>query len=141
MINLSCVEIPDIIHNIMKLVMNTHLKTKSDSHTTKMEIEKLYRSMKSLETDKKIILPDEKRLKCKFKCAGLRSHYDFPQGLLNKEDFKAIEEFCFNNDIITRKVDKSSTVVVLQNEDYTNKLDELISDQQSFMRFLEIQQQ
>ena len=76
-INLSRVEIPDAIHNIMKLGMNTHLKTRYDPHTTKIEIEKLYRSIKSLESDNKIILPNEERLKCELKRNGLRTHHNF----------------------------------------------------------------
>ena len=116
-INLSRVEISDAIHNIMKLGMNTHLKTRYDPHTTKIEIEKLYRSIKSIESDKRF---------------GLRTHHDFSKDLLNKDAYKAVKDFCSNNEIVTRKADKSNTFVVLQKEDYFNKLDELIADQQNF---------
>ena len=78
----------------------------------------MYRSIKTLETDSKEILQDEKWLKCKIKPVDLPTDHDFPRNLLNKNDYKGIKEFCLNDETVTRNSDKSNTFVVLQKKNY-----------------------
>jgi hypothetical protein len=131
-INLTNEVVNDDLKEIFSLGMNCHLKTKFDQNRTKIEIEKLYYTITNLKSNNQIIVDDQDRLECELKRFGLRQRQDFTKDLISKDQYNQIKEFNANKTIIVRKADKSNTFVIMNREDYNNKINELLCDNTKF---------
>ena len=56
-----------------------------------------------------------------------------PQNLC-KEEFIALQNLSKNKDLIIQKSDKDNPVVIVQRQDYLNKMNDILSDQQKFSK-------
>ena len=108
--------------------INCHLKTPTSILSKKIEIEKLFCSLKHKQQNEEIKIDDEERLLCDLKQIELKSFIDHNKNLLRREDYKALKEFKQNENIIIRKADKSNTIVIINRDDYSNKVNNILSD-------------
>lgn len=133
-INLSNIEIKSEIAQIFELGMNCHLKSKYDNLIKKIEVEKLYRNICDEKRKNNLNITDEERLKCELKRFGLQNNRDYNKNNISKEQLKLIKEFNADEDIITRKADKSSIFVIMNRADYSNKINDILSDGNKFIK-------
>ena len=112
-VNLSNVNIGQDIEEILEHGMNCHLKTKVDKMRTKVEIEKIFYSIKKWETEKKVPITDEDRLKCELKRFGLKERPNYNKNLITKEQYTKLNELRNNNRMVIRKIDKNNTFVIM----------------------------
>ena len=56
-----------------------------------------------------------------------------PQNL-SKEEFTALQNLSKNKDVIIPKSDKGNSVVIVQREDYLEKMNDILSDQKKFSK-------
>ena len=77
---------------------------------------------------------DNERLRCELKRFGLRQVQDYNRDLLSKEQMQLIKTFRDNPDIIIRKADKSNTFVIMNKENYKQKLNQILSDEDKFQK-------
>ena len=131
-LNLTNVDVKEDIQAIFQLGMNCHLKSRYDHLSKKIEIEKLYDTIKMHKSNKELVIQDEEALKCELKRFGLRTVTDYNKNLLTKQQYALIEEFKSNENIIIRKADKSNTFVIMNSEDYNRKLNDILDDPQKF---------
>jgi hypothetical protein len=132
-VNLSNVELDQETVNVLSYGMNCHLRTKTDINRKKIEIEKLYSCIKDKEHSEKVTIEDNERLKGELKVFGLRNgNRDFNKDVLNKEQYLKLKELREDNRVIVRKADKSNVFVVMNRDDYCEKMNTIISDETKF---------
>ena len=56
-----------------------------------------------------------------------------PQNL-SKEEFTALQNLSKNKDLIIQKSDKGNSVVIVQRQDYLEKMNDILSDQKKFSK-------
>ena len=56
-----------------------------------------------------------------------------PQNL-SKEEFTALQNLSKNKDLIIQKSDKGNSVVIVQSQDYLEKMNDILSDQKKFSK-------
>ena len=101
---------------------------------TKVEIEKLFESVKQLESKDKVNIANEELLKCELQRFGLRERKDYSKDLITKEEHGEIKRFKENTNITIRKSDKSNIFVILEKSNYDEKLSSIISDTSKFKK-------
>ena len=73
----------------------------------------------------------------KTKEAALSSYRSYnnnvPQNL-SKEEFTALQNLSKNKDLIIQKSDKGNSVVIVQRQDYLQKMNDVLSDQKKFSK-------
>ena len=76
-------------------------------------------------------------VKAKTKEATLSSYRSYnnnvPQNL-SKEEFTALQNLSKNKDLIIQKSDKGNSVVIVQRQDYLEKMNDILSDQKKFSK-------
>ena len=65
---------------------------------------------------------------------GLKERHDFTKDLLSRDQYKKIKEFTSNPEITVRKADKSNTFVIMNTDEYINKIDAILSDSTKFRK-------
>jgi archaellum component FlaF (FlaF/FlaG flagellin family) len=131
-INLSNAEVCADLETIFKFGMNCHLKTKSTNLTKKIEIEKLFESVKNKEKKGEVFITEEEILRNELKRIGLHKTHDYNKDILTKEQLDRIKLFKENKNIIIRKADKSNTFVIMNRDNYEGKLNAILSDANKF---------
>lgn len=131
-INLTDIHIEESIRNIFELGMSCHLRTKYDGLRKKIELEKLYSQIERGRKEDNIEIEQAERLRCELKRFGLRPCIDFTSDVLTKEQYKLVEEFKKQPNIVIRRADKSNTFVILKKEYYHNELDSLLTKENKF---------
>ena len=56
-----------------------------------------------------------------------------PQNM-SKQEFTALQNLSKNKDLIIQKSDKGNSVVIVQRQDYLEKMNEILSDQKKFSK-------
>ena len=133
-INLSNKTFDADLIEILSMGMNTHLRTKFDTKLKKLEIEKFYQGVKNKMERRAVTVEDEDRLKSELKTFGLKKSKQYEKDILSPEDYKKLKQLLKDDDIITRKADKSNVFVIMYKKDYCNKLKTLISDENKFKK-------
>ena len=133
-LNLSDVNISPELAAIFDLGMNCHLRQKYDTLVKKIQIEKLYKNIQAKSKDNTITISEDDQLKCELKRFGLRKPQDFSKNLLDKDQFQLVKDFTRNPDVITRKADKSNLFVIMNKQNYVEKIDHILSDQDKFVK-------
>ena len=133
-INLSSAPIDESIKRIFNLGMNCHLRTKHSVINKQIEIEKLFKQIKDAKSKKNINISNEEILKCELKRFSYKFHKDYNKDVLTKEEYQAVKQFNSNEEIIVRKADKSNTFVILDRQDFHEKLHSLVRDETIFTK-------
>ena len=133
-INLSSVELHNDIKEIFSLGMNCHIQQRYDHAHKKVEIEMLYENIKEKEKQKSLTIVNDVCLKSDLEKFGMKRISNFHKDLLTKEQYKKVKEFNQNENIITRKADKSNVFVILDKDYYVNQINQLLSDETKFRK-------
>jgi hypothetical protein len=136
-VNLSNIEIDADTKNILSLGLNCHLKNKYNHTAKKVEIEKLCENIKNIAVNKQIRIIQEDKMKCELEKFGMKNNTDYEKDVLTREQHEKIKKLRDNKDIVIRKADKSNIFVIINKEDYSKSLEELISDRSKFVKLTE----
>ena len=72
-----------------------------------------------------------------YQIAALSSYRSYNNNVprnLSKEEFTALQNLSKNKDLIIQKSDKGNSVVIVQREDYLEKMNDILSDQKKFSK-------
>ena len=133
-INISTYTIDPDIQKVFSLGMNCHLKSRFDNNRAKIELERLYNSITTLEKDNKITIEDKENVGCELKRFGLKKRINYAADIVTKEHYKKISNFVQNKDIVTRKADKSNTFVIMNRTTYDEKINHILSDKTKYTK-------
>ena len=114
----------------LNLGLNFHLQSKYDKINKQTELEVLYNSLKTLESNNKITIKQglqEQLTSEGTKHRNRHNCHSLPPHLMD-----AAHSLKENNNIVVRRADKSSIYVILDKDDYLNKLNALLSDTSKF---------
>ena len=77
---------------------------------------------------KEVRIENMERLKCELKRFGINNITDFNKDLITKEEYECIKKLKNDSSIVIRKADKSNMFVILNKEDYMNKINIILND-------------
>ena len=97
-----------------------------------MEVEILYENLMQMEKNGKITV--KKEIGDALKKEGNKIRSNSQSKLLTKEQRKACKQLRQNSNIVIRKADKSNIYVILDKENYKDKLDSILNDTTKFCR-------
>ena len=129
-VNLSSYCLTDTKKEVLNLGLNCHVSTKFDKCVKSTEFEILYESLLRLENDKKIIVKREFRDQLLGDATRMRS--GGRSTLLTPHLHEAAKNLWNNKDIIIRKSDECKTIVIMNREEYKDKLDQILPDTTTF---------
>ena len=129
-VNLSQYELTENEKEFLNLGINFHLQPKYDRLTKKTELELLYNNLVNLGNKNKITINQDLQEQLASEGTKHRNRYNRNQLPTHLKD--AAKKLRDNKDIIIRKADKSSIYVILDRDDYFNKLNSILSDTTKF---------
>lgn len=129
-INLSTHQFTQEERDVLNLGLNCHIQRKIDPIKKKMDIEILYQNLTQMEKDGKITIKPE--ISDALRNEGNKIRSNNHTKLLTKTQRTACKLLKENQNIIIRKADKSNIYVILNKENYKNKLDEILGDETKF---------
>ena len=129
-INLSKYELTPDEKEFLSLGLNCHIRPKYDKVQKQVEIEMLYQSLLKLEENKKIEI--KTGLADQLKGESRKHRNSKESSILTPMLIKAAKKLKSNEDIVIRRADKSPTYVILNKDDYMNKIKEILSDPTKF---------
>ena len=99
-----------------------------------VQFELFFRDIRNLDT---LSNEDLDFVKAKTQDSALSSYRSYnnnvPQNL-SKEEFTALQNLSKNKDLIIQKSDKGNSVVIVQRQDYLQKMNDILSDQKEFSK-------
>ena len=129
-INLSNITLSDNQKLFLNLGLNCHYMKRPNQLEKKIEIEKLMDDILQLQLKKKVVvnpmLPIELRTESS-KCRG-----NYKSKILSEDLKRAAVELKNNPNIVIRRADKSSVYVIMNSDDYTQKLNTILDDSTKF---------
>ena len=129
-INLSSHQLsPDEIQ-FLNLGLNCHIQPKYDKLFKLAEIESLYQSLLRLEGENAILIKPE--LADQLRCESTKHRNTQYTSVLTPALRAAANKLKNNKDIVIRKADKSSVYVILNRNEYLDKLNSLLQDETKF---------
>ena len=118
---------------LLQLGLNCHYSTKPCPRTKRLEIEVLLDSITNLEKERKVHLTDSLRPLLLAEALTSR-HPEHHKSLLTKEMKEAAKKLKSTNGITVRRADKTPALVLINTEEYHNKLDLILADDTKFRR-------
>jgi membrane-bound lytic murein transglycosylase len=131
-INLSNHNVTEVQREVLNMGLNCHLQPKFDIITKKVEMEILYDSISQLVDDGKITI--NQNLKEELRSEATKQRSQKCSNVLSKQQWQAAKEIRHIQDLIIRKADKANIYVLMNKQDYINKLDVILSDQTKFKK-------
>lgn len=129
-INLSSVELSDVQKELLNLGLNCHYQCKYDPLDKKAELEVLYQDILKLQKEKKVEVSPN--LKDRLIGEGAKIRNRCRSKLLSRALFKAAKELRDDDRIVIRRADKSSIYVILDKQDYLEKINGILHDETKF---------
>ena len=129
-INLSDYDLTDDEREFLNLGLNCHLEPKYSKLHKKVEIEVLYQNLLDLESRNTIIVSP--KLAVQLRCESTKHRYKKRESLLSPSLKTAANNLKNDEHIIIRKADKSNMYVILNKEEYLDKIDSILSDTSKF---------
>ena len=134
-INLSSVELTEAQHKLLNLGLNCHFQKKRNIVDKQTELELLYQNILRLEGDDKVsVHPD---LKGQLAGEGSKIRGDDRSKLLTRDLREAAKQLRDDERIVIRRADKTSCFVILNRDDYNEKLNRILSDETKFTKLTE----
>ena len=130
--NLSSYELSEDEKEFLNLGLNCHIEPKYNKLHKKVEIEVLYQNLLKLESKQEITI--DPKLADQLRCESTKHRYEKRKTLLTPELKAAAKTLRENSQIMIRKADKSSMYVILDKEEYLEKMDFILSDNSKFKR-------
>ena len=129
-VNLSSIELTEKQAELLNLGLNCHVQPPYDIAVKKREIELLYQSIEKQEKSAKVIVNPNLKERLLGESTIKRSH---ERGkVLTKAHREAAAELRNNPDIVIRRADKSNVYVILDRDEYLQKMDKILSDKTKF---------
>ena len=129
-VNLSKHRLTEPEKELLNLGLNCHVSSKFDRYIKATEMEILYDSILKLETDRKITMSAGFRDQLRGEATKVRG--DGRSTLLTPRLWEAAKSLRNNEEIIVRKANKCNMFVVMDMDEYKNKLDSILSDTTKF---------
>ena len=129
-INLSNYKLTPDETQFLNLGLNCHLQPKYDKVHKQVELEVLYQNL--LQLEKKGTISVKPELADQLRSEGTKHRNTKFKSLLTPALKNAAKNLKNNSDIVIRKADKSSTYVVMNKNEYINKINEILSDHTKF---------
>ena len=129
-VNLSDFQLSCDEKEFLNLGLNYHIQPKYDKLHKKTELEVLYNSLTDLEKDKKITM--DHRIVEQLASESTKHRNPYYRSSIPENLRKAAKELKNNENIVIRKADKSSIYVILNKNDYMDKLNLILSDTSKF---------
>ena len=129
-VNLSDHQLSKDEHEFLSLGMNVHLKPKFDHYRKRVELEKLFHDIENLKRDGFVNV--NANVKDQLKAEGTKNRSRNRNSVLPARLQTAAKQLRNNPGIVIRKADKSNAYVIVNRNDYQDKLDQLISDESKF---------
>ena len=129
-VNLSDHQLTDSEIEFLNLGLNCHLQPKYDSLQKQAELEILYQSLLKLEDQAKVTI--NPNLADQLKNEGTKNRYKKQNSILTPPLRRAATSLKNNDKIVLRKADKSSVYVILNKEEYLQKIDTILADNTKF---------
>ena len=134
-INLSSVQLTEAQHRLLSLGLNCHYQQKRNIVDKEPELELLYQNILRLEAEDKLCVhPD---LKGQLAGEGSKLRGSDQSKLITKDLREAAKQLKDDPRIIVRRADKTSCLVILNKEDYNEKLNKILSDKSKFQKIKE----
>ena len=131
-VNLSNHVLNDSEIEFLNLGINCHIQPNYDKLQKQCDLEMLYQKLLTLENKKTITIKPE--IVEQLKCESTKHRNTNHNSILTKPLLNAAKTLKNNDKIIIRKADKSSTYVILNKEDYLEKINTIIEDSAKFKR-------
>ena len=130
-VNLSSYELSDNEKEFLNLGLNCHIQTPIDHYKKKVELEILYEDILNLQTSK--VADVNPNIKEELRAEGTRVRGGRePSKILTPELRAAAKSLRENEGIVVRRADKSNGYVILDRDDYREKLRNVLSDGSKF---------
>ena len=130
--NISSYDLSDDEERVLNLGLNFHIKPKFDSLLKKAHVENLYQQLRKIEDRKEILMYNNIEAALITESHINRGNYS--KSCLPTELREAAKSLRNNSNIIVRRADKSKMYVVMNRADYEAKLNDLLSDQNKFVK-------
>lgn len=131
-INLSKTVLTPNQKEFLNLGLNCHFKSKPKPHAKRIELEILLDDIQRLEKNKKVTTSPDLQAEFIRESNTIRGHHR--TSLLTPELKEAAKQLRENKDIVIRRADKSSLFVVLDKDDYMDKINAILHDESKFKR-------
>ena len=131
-VNLSNHVLDDAEIEFLNLGINCHIQPKYDKLQKQCDLEILYQNLLALETKNAITIKPE--IVEQLKCESTKHRNTKHNSILTKPLLNAAKALKNNDNIVIRKADKSSTYVILNTEDYIDKMNGIFQDSTKFKR-------
>ena len=129
-LNFSNYQLSSIERDFLNLGLNCHIQPKYDRLQKQTEIETLYQSLLHLEEKKEISIKQE--LADQLRSESTKHRNTKHHSILTPPLREAAHTLKNNNDIVIRKADKSSVYVILNKNEYIEKLNVILADTTKF---------
>ena len=131
-VNLSDYELNDTEKTLLNLGLNCHVQTPVDSYKKKVELEVLYDNILGLQ--KAEVADINPNIRDQLRAEGTRIRGSSQSNVLTPELKEAAKNLRENKDIVIRRADKSNVFVILNRDDYREKLSAVLSDGSKFQK-------
>ena len=132
-VNLSNYELNDLEIEFLNLGINCHIQPKYDKLQKQVELESLYQNLTTLEENNIITMKPEIVEQLKSESTKHRNT-NYHNSILSKPLLEAAKNLKNNENLVVRKADKSATYVLLNKDEYIEKLNVILSDSTKFKR-------
>lgn len=129
-INLSSIELTENQKQILNLSLNCHYQNKYDLLDKKAELEVLYQDLLKLQKEKKILVDPNLKDSLVGESVKIRGRYK--SKILSRSLFQAAKELREDDRIVVRRADKSAVIVIIDKNEYLEKMNAILSDDTKF---------
>ena len=129
-INLSDTTLTENQKKFLNLGLKCHLQPKYSTHKKKIELEMLYESLIDLERNNKIVINPDLKDQLRGESTRRRSYSE--SKLMTPELKEAAKQLRENPDIVIKKADKSNIFVIINKEEYLQKVNNILNDTSKF---------
>ena len=129
-INFSDYDLTDDEREFLNLGLNCHLEPKYSKLHKKVELEVLYQNLLDLESRNTVTVSP--KLADQLRCESTKHRYKKRVPLLSPSLKTTANNLKNNEHIIIRKADKSNMYVILNKDEYLDKIDSILSDTSKF---------
>ena len=129
-VNLSSITLTDTQKQLLNLGLNCQYQCKYDPLDKKAEMELLYRDILKLQSEKKVEVNPNLRDRLAGESSRVRDRCK--SKIISRALFRAAKELREDDRVTIRRADKSSVYVIMNKEDYQEKMDNILNDETKF---------
>ena len=131
-INLSSVDLTEEQKELLNLGLNCHIQTRFDEIEKQADLELLYQDILKLEKEKKVEV--NSRLKDQMVGESSKVRSTSKSKIMTEDLRKAAKDLRENENIVIRRADKSNIFVILDKDEYLEKMNSILNDTSKFSK-------